>query len=107
MENKEFGRIIIKQIVITQNEEVKDGAFVAFSKVEKQLRKEGFIIGSMCGDSPIGFAREDKYNYIAKWRNILEEDYQLLSGIVTVDDLKGTRHGFRDGHIIINYFKEE
>jgi len=106
MKDKITGREIVKQVTITQDEESKDGAFTAITKAENQLRDEGFHVGSMCGDAPIGFAKGN-YNYIAKWRNIPEDEYFKLSGIITVNDLKGTRHGYRDGHVTINYFKED
>ncbi len=99
-------RRIIKQKIIVQEKETSGNAFKAITKAVTLLRSEGYTIGSMCGDEPIGFAKSDKINYIAKWRNIGQDEYQKLSGIITVDNLNNTRNGFRDGNVTINYFKE-
>jgi hypothetical protein len=50
--NKTFmNRPVIKSITI----EAK-GTFSAFYEAEKLLREEGYTVGSMCRDEPIGFA---------------------------------------------------
>jgi len=106
MQDKVTGRIIVKQETFKQEAEAKDGAFVAISKAEDYIRNKGYIIGSMCGDEPIGFSKVHGIVYIATWRNIPKDEYHKLSGIITVDNLDNTRDGYRDGHVTINYFKE-
>jgi len=106
MKDKTTGREIIRQVTFKQESEDKDGAFVAINKARERLQKEGYIIGSMCLDEPIGFAKKEETDYVAKWRNIPTREYPRLAGTITSDDLKGTRRGFRDGHVTINYFGE-
>lgn len=101
------GRIISKTMTFKQNTEDIDGAFVAISNAEKYLRLKGYVIGSMCGIEPIGFAKSDKINYIAKWRNIPKEEHSKLDGIVIPfkpNDIE--RHGFRDSWVKILFFEE-
>lgn len=84
-----------------------DGAFVAISNAEQDLKSKGYAIGSMCMDMPIGFAKSDKVNYIAKWRNIPKEDYSKLDGIIIpFKPNDGKRQGFRDSWVKVLFFKE-
>ena len=101
------GRIISKTMTFKQNVEDIDGAFVAISKAEQYLKSMGYVVGSMCMDMPMGFAKSDKVNYIAKWRNIPKEDYSKLDGIIIPfkpNDIE--RHGFRDSWVKILFFEE-
>lgn len=108
MKDENTNREITQQIIFKQGVETKDGAFVAISEAEQYLRNKGYTIGIMCGDMPIGFAKTDKIDYIAKWRNISSDDYQRLSGIIIPfkpDDKP--RDGFRDSWVKILFFREE
>lgn len=95
MKEKITGREIERQVEVREI-----GTFSSIDKVQEQLREEGYIVGSMCRDEPIGFAKEDKCECVAKWRNIPKEDYGKLDGIITSND-------FREGYVTIIYFKEE
>lgn len=108
MKDKNTNREITQEMVFKQNVETKDGSFVAISKAEEYLRNKGYIIGSMCGDMPIGFSKADKIVYIAKWRNIPKEDYKKLSCIIIpFNPDNKPRDSFRDSWVKILFFREE
>ena len=71
--------------------------FSAIRQAEEDLKKHGFIIGSMCRDLPIGFADSTKYKYIAKWENLSADDKKKLSGEITSSD-------FRNGDVIVTFY---
>lgn len=101
------GREIIQEITYKQDKESIDGAFVAISKATDDLRKNGYIIGSMCMDMPMGFAKADKVNYIAKWRNIPRDEYCKLDGIIIpIKPDNEDRDRFRDSWVKVLYFKD-
>jgi hypothetical protein len=108
MKDENTNREITQERIFKQDVEPKDEAFKAISEAEQYLRQKGYTIGSMCGDEPIGFAKADKINYVAKWRNIPRGDYKKLSGIMIPfkhDDKP--RDGFRDSWVKILFFREE
>ena len=72
------------------------GNFEAFYAAEKWLRENGYSVGSMERDAPIGIAKGDCY--ISKWRN-LGNDKTLLDGVIVEGDK-------RDGDVTIIIFDE-
>lgn len=81
-------------------EEIKNKeTFGPIHRAEDLLIKQGYIYGSMCRDLPIGFAKADKCEYIAKWRNISETEYVGLSGIIL------PLNDFRDEDTVVVYFE--
>jgi hypothetical protein len=93
MENY-LGRDVIKKVNIKV-----EGTFASVSEAEDQLRKMGYTIGSMCSDEPIGFACNEKYDYIAKWRNIDPIDKKKVDGVMISND-------WREGSVDIIWFSE-
>jgi hypothetical protein len=87
-----------REIVRRDNVKV-EGTFKSVYEAEDRLRKMGYVIGSMCGSEPIGFADGEKYEYIAKWRNIDVADRQRLDGVMISGD-------WREGSVEIIWFKE-
>lgn len=91
---KEYlGRAVRKVVTVSQV-----GTFQSYYEASKVLDKEGKVVGSMCGGSPIGFANADKYNYIAKWHNIDPSDKNKLEGVLVSKD-------WREGSVDIIYFE--
>jgi hypothetical protein len=88
-----MNRPVIKSIIV----EAK-GTFLAFHEAENLLKEEGYTIGSMCLNEPIGFADGEKYKYISKWYNMDREEHMLLDGVIISDD-------FREGGVEILYLK--
>lgn len=73
-----------------------DGTFGAITNARTWLKLEGdYVIGSMQGDAPIGFARG--VGYIAKWRNINPSEWKELDGVLISDD-------FREGGVKVLFF---
>ena len=73
--------------------------FDAVNQARNYLRKQGFYIGSMCGDEPI--AASTKVRYIAKWRNISIDDWPKIEAVMVSQD-------FRNGPSVFVYvFKEK
>jgi hypothetical protein len=92
--NKTFmNRPVIKSIII----EAK-GTFSAFYEAQSLLKEEGYTVGSMCRDEPIGFADGEKYDYVSKWYNMNGDEKLLLDGVMISDD-------FREGGVEILYLK--
>jgi len=101
------GREIIQEITYKQNKESIDGAFVAITKAVNYLRENGYTIGSMCGNMPMGFAKADKINHIAKWRNISRDEYNKLDGIIIpIQPDNEDRDRFRDSWVKTLFFKD-
>ena len=88
-----LGRPVAKRITIE-----KEGDFQSYYAASAHVKAEGHITGSMCGPEPIGFAPADKYEYIAKWRNIDPADRKLVHGVLI------QKEGFRNGPVEIIYF---
>jgi hypothetical protein len=61
--------------------------FDAFYAAEKWLRENGYSIGSMEREKPIGIAKGDCY--ISKWRN-LGEDKARLDGVIASGDKRNS-----------------
>ena len=91
---KYLGRDVVKKVNIKV-----EGTFSSVYEAEKQLRELGYRIGSMCGGEPIGFACEEKYEYIAKWRNIDPSDRNKVDGVMISND-------WREGSVDIIWFNE-
>jgi len=87
-----------REIVRRDNVKV-EGTFASVSEAEDRLRKMGYTIGSMCSDEPIGFACNEKYDYIAKWRNIDPIDRKKVDGVIISND-------WREGSVDIIWFSE-
>lgn len=85
-----FGRFVVDEIVFDAC-----GTFEAIHQAENHLAKEGYTVGCLCNNEPMGFAKG--VNYVAKWRNIDPNDYPRLNGVIISDD-------FREGGVKIVYF---
>lgn len=85
---------------ITRRDNVKvEGTFKSVYEAEDRLRKMGYVIGSMSGNQPIGFACGEKYDYISKWYNMTPEEHNLLDGVMISSD-------WREGSVEIIWFNE-
>jgi len=73
-------------------------SFDGYYAAEKYLKENGYIMGSMQSDEPIGFAPASEYGYIAKWGNISREDRNKLHGVMKSDD-------FRNGGVELVFYK--
>jgi hypothetical protein len=74
------------------------GTFGAIGKAEKYLKEKGYVLGSMCRDMPIGFAKESKCSGIAKWRNLSDEDIKQLNGCIK------PQPEFREGGCVVEFW---
>lgn len=70
--------------------------FGAYYAAETYALEQGFSIGSMCGDLPIGIMRGEYY--IAKWRNLNVKERKQMHGIITSLD-------FRSGPVTVEVFE--
>jgi hypothetical protein len=73
------------------------GTFTAIREAEEYLKENGYTVGSMCRNEPIGFANSAKYEYVAKWYNIDVKDRKHLDGVIISND-------FREGNVQILFF---
>jgi hypothetical protein len=87
-----------REIVRRDNVKV-EGTFASVSEAERRLREMGYTIGSMCSSEPIGFACNEKYDYIAKWRNIAPDERKKVDGVMISTD-------WREGSVEIIWFSE-
>ena len=74
------------------NSEVIGNPFKAIDAAVNRLESSGYMVGSMCGDDPIGFAKG--VESVGKWRNILPIEYNKLDGIIV------TEEWFRDAKLV-------
>lgn len=58
--------------------------FSAFREAEKFARENGFSVGSMEREAPIGLAKGECY--ISKWRNMSRQDHKELDGTISFPD---------------------
>ena len=72
------------------------GTLKASTAAENEIKKEGYTLGSMCRDAPIGFAKD--FGRIAKWDNLSPEDILELQGVLLSED-------FREGGVYIAWFE--
>jgi len=93
----EISKIAGKKIVNVKTFKNNDD-FDAYNKAVDELRNEGYQVGSMCSDDPIGFADNADIKYIAKWKNISSDEYPKLDGVIVSED-------FRCNGCIVVYFK--
>lgn len=81
-----------------------EGAFEAYGKAKKYLESLGYITGSMCRNKPIAAAKrlDDSgvgVEYIAKWDNIPQSDYDLIEAVMLSSD-------FRNGPVEVVRFED-
>ena len=76
-----------------------NGTFKAYYQAYNKLKKYGYMIGSMCGDSPIGFKDSELCSCISKWYNMNSNDKELLDGVMISED-------FREGDVYIVFFNQ-
>lgn len=81
--------------VVKEKGDKKD-TFSATYKIEQRAEAMGFVVGSLCRDKPVGIARADRYNAVAKWHNLDASDMLLLDGVVLSRD---HRHG--DSYLVL------
>jgi len=75
-------------------------AFEAIHAAEQWAKENGYAVGSMCMNEPIGIAKNT--DYIAKWRNLGKDDMPLLNGAILCDQF-----GMREARTIVVYYKKE
>jgi hypothetical protein len=88
----------MKKKVIAKETIEACGTFGAFGKAEEYLKKKGYVIGTMCRDLPVGFAKASVCSDIAKWRNLSEDDIEELDGCII------PHPGFREGGCTIEFW---
>lgn len=93
MENEMY----LNRPVIWSREYPASGTFSAYYAASGFLKELGYQVGSMCRNSPIGFADDEVCGYVAKWDNISIEDRVRLDGVIISDD-------FREGSCRILFF---
>lgn len=79
---------------------VPSGTFGAIGAAQKYLKEMGYITGSMEGGNPIGFADGSQYDYVSKWWNMNRSEHEMLDGAIV------PLPGFREGGVLILFFKE-
>jgi len=79
---------------------VPAGTFSSIGNARKYLEEMGYIIGSMQGPSPIGFADGSRYDYVSKWDNMNRSEHGTLDGVIIPDP------EFREGGSIILFFQD-
>jgi hypothetical protein len=72
--------------------------FSAIGKAQEDLRKHGYIYGSMQREAPMAIAKASKVSYISKWHSIYMEDAHKIEGVILSED-------FREGDVYVIYFK--
>ncbi len=90
-------KICLGRVVILEEYFPPSGTFQAFYKAEARLKELGYVAGSMCGGEPIGFVHSEKYDYVAKWRNLRSKEIALLDGVMLSEN-------FREGGVKIIFF---
>ena len=65
----------------------EEGTFKAFNAATKWCKDNGFSVGSMQRDAPIGLMRGDYQ--ISKWRNLRKQEIYELDGKITGDKWNG------------------
>lgn len=88
-----LGRPVAKRITFNEV-----GTFSSYYAAEAHVKAEGNTTGSMCGPEPIGFAPAEKFDYIAKWRNMTSAERNLVHGVII------QKEGFREGPVEVIYF---
>jgi len=84
-----------RNVALAEKVDKGETDFQAFYDARKYLKDEGYSVGNMERDSPIGFK---KGNYkIEKWRNLDDSDKDELDGILYSDN-------WRSGDVYIIYF---
>lgn len=73
--------------------------FTAVYEATKYAVEHGLVVGSMARDMPMGLADATKYDSVAKWYNLDEEEKLLLSGVIVGDK--------RNGPVALILFDEE
>lgn len=66
--------------------------FSGIYAAEEWARSNGYVIGSMEREHPIGLAPADEYSGISKWTKMTSAERDLLAGKITCD-VRGFRHG--------------
>jgi hypothetical protein len=56
--------------------------FAARFAARKVARDLGFIVASSQRNDPRGLMRADEYDYVAKWRNLTDEERLELHGVI-------------------------
>lgn len=57
-----------------------DGDFGAFYAAEKWCKDNGYSVGSMERERPIGLAKDA--SYVSKWCNLSGSDKKILDGVI-------------------------
>lgn len=86
------------RIVASEKRFEKGGTFVAISKAQKYLEKNGYSYGSMQREAPIAIAKGDVS--ISKWRDIGDDIGRIDGWILPEPD-------FREGGCLIQWFEPE
>lgn len=85
------------RVVILEEYFPPSGTFQAYYKALARLKELGYVTGSMCGGEPIGFVHSEKYDYVAKWRNLNSKEIAMLDGVMLSE-------GFREDGVKIIFF---
>jgi len=75
-------------------------SFSALNDASNYVKTLNFTQGSLCESEPVGLAKKDEYDSIAKWRNISKEDRDKLNGVLLSND-------FRNGAVCAVIFEEK
>ena len=60
--------------------------FDAYNKAVDYARSMNLNAGSMQREAPVALANADQFGYVAKWRNISQDEYPGLSGVILGED---------------------
>lgn len=77
---------------------IAEGTFHAHSSAVSYLRENGYCVGSMERDRPIGFMYG--YDYVSKWKNMTSSEQNTLDGVIL------PMPEFREGNARIVFFVE-
>jgi len=64
------------------------GTFRSVNAAEKSAKENGYIVGRMCYNMPIGIAHAEDFEYIAKWENISSSEWPKLAGVILFKDAR-------------------
>ena len=73
--------------------------FRASNEAEDYLKREGYVVGSMSSDYPIGFIKSKDVVSIGKWNNLSRHEIASLDGVMIP-----VNGDMRNGNVVVVFF---
>ena len=86
------GREVAKETIVTWGKNLEFGALYEATEL---LQKQGYFVGRLDGDNPIGFS---EFKIPFKWHTLTKKGKDVLCGVMVSDN-------FRAGDVKIIYFQ--